>query len=359
MNTVKKSDVKYRYALNENDELVEIQRAHIIGGTYHCPQCGKLMICKCGSKNAWHFAHNKAECDYNKYLHTVAEQRFLEWFNTSEDISLVLRTKGICNNANECRFYREYLCEKQINSDKFNLKQFFIHCEKEKAYEKNGHRYIADLLCRPKNDKNEPLFIEICVSHPCEQQKLDSGIRIIEFIIKSEDDIDEIEKNIIKESEKIRLYNFHPKEIKSSPNQFEGMLRKFIVFKSKKGYEGTINCNKLSNRRGLIELSIPYNGYNQEFLDDGGFFSIAFAVATKYDTALKHCCLCKYHIYDLWDGSGICKLYKKYGTNRYSSENDAQKCSYFQPDEDSIQKRIKKFDDYSKENPVDIWIKPE
>ena len=356
---MKEKQVKYRYALNKNNELIEIQSAHRVKGEYYCPECGKEMTCKCGQKNAWHFAHNKAECDYNRYLHTIAEQRLLEWFNTSNEIFLVLRTKGICNNAKECRFYREYLCEKQIDSDKFNLKQYFTHCEKEKAYEKNGHRYIADLLCHQKNQKYEPLFIEICVNHPCEQQKLDSGIKIIEFVIKSEDDIDEIKENIIRESEKIRLYNFHPKNVESSPNQFEGMLQKFIIFKSKKGYVDTISCNELSTRRGLIELSIPYNGGNQVFLDEGGFFSIAFAVATKYDTSLKHCCLCKYHVYDYWDGSGICKLYKKCGTNRYCYDNDAQRCQYFCIDTDSIQMRIKEFDDYCSQNPVDIWTKPE
>lgn len=356
---MKKSNVKYRYALNENDELVEVHYAHDIGGTYHCPHCGKQMICKCGAKNAWHFAHNKAECDYNKYLHTVAEQRLLEWFNTSEEIPLVLKTKEVCIKSSECRFFNELMCEDQIDSDKFNLKLYYSHCEIEKSFEINEHRFIADLFCVPKNEKNEPLFIEICVTHPCERDKIDSGIRIIEFVIKSEDDIDSIVNETIKESERIRLYNFTPKYKKEKPDRFEGMLQKFIVFSSKKCYLGKpISCNELDKRRGLIEISIPFN-YGLGFFCEGGYYSIAFAVATKYDNTLKHCCLCKYHVYDFWDGSGICKLYKKYGTNRYSSENDARKCSYFQRDEESIQKRIKEFDDYSRENPVDIWIRPE
>ena len=356
---MEKTDVKYRYALNENDELIEIHSAHDLGGTYHCPQCGKQMICKCGQKNAWHFAHNKAECDYNKYLHTIAEQKILEWFNTSNDIPLVLRTKEICFKATKCKFHREHFCDRQIDSEKFNLKQYYRYCEKEKGYEKNGHRYVADLLCVPKTHKHEPLFIEICVTHSCEKEKLDSGIKIIEFVIKSEDDIDEIKEKIIRESEKIRLYNFHPKDIESNPNQFEGMLQKFILYPSKKGYlDKNISCNGLDKRRGLIEISISYN-YGPGFIGEGGFFSIAFAVATKYDNTLKHCCLCKYHVYDFWDGHGICRSYKKFGTNRDSSENDAWKCTYFRYDEDSIQERIKEFEEYCKQNPFDIWIKPE
>ena len=344
--------------MNENDELVEVQRAHDIGGTYHCPQCGKQMIYKCGAKNAWHFAHNKTECDYNKYLHTVAEQRILEWFNTSEEIALVLKTKRICNKASECRLFQEDICDLPIDSDKFNLKQYYTYSEKEKGYERNGHRFIADLLCVPKNEKNEPLFIEICVTHPCEQEKIDSGIKIIEFVIKSEDDIDKIIGKKIQESEIIRLYNFFPKYEVGNSTLFKNTLQKFILFSSKKGYKKVINCRALNERSGLIEISIPYNDYESEFMGGGGFFSIAFAVATKYDNSLKHCCLCKYHSYRDWDGFGICKLYKKYGKNRYSSDNNAQKCSYFRPDEDSIQKRIKEFEEYCEQNPVDIWIKP-
>ena len=354
---MKKSEVKYRYALNENNELVEVHSAHDIGGTYHCPQCGKQMICKCGQKNAWHFAHNKAECDYNKYLHTIAEQKLLEWFNSSNDISIVLRTKEICFKAEVCKFYREQLCDKEINSDKFNLKKYYGHCELEKGIEKNGHRFIADLLCYPRNERNDPLFIEIFVTHSCEPEKINSGIRIIEFDIKSENDLDAIIGKTIKECDRIRLYNFHPNLICKTPDRFQGLLKKFILLPSKKGYVCNISCNELEKHRGLIEISIPYNDYAPEFLGGGGFFSIAFAVATRYDNTIKHCCLCKYHVYRDWDGFGVCNLYKRFGTKRYSSNNDARNCSYYRPDEQSIQMRIKEFDNYRRENPVVIWLK--
>lgn len=90
-----KPKVKYLYALNENNELIEIKDAHELGGAYHCPECGQQMICKCGAKNAWHFAHEKVECDYNHYLHTIAEQRILEWFNAA------FEAKGSLNSWEE------------------------------------------------------------------------------------------------------------------------------------------------------------------------------------------------------------------------------------------------------------------
>lgn len=187
-----KPKVKYLYALNENNELIEIKDAHELGGAYHCPECGQQMICKCGAKNAWHFAHEKVECDYNHYLHTIAEQRILEWFNAAFEVPMVLQINEVCESMEKCNFYREEFCCRSCLSDVFNLKDYYRNCEREIRYEKNGHTYVADLLCFPKNVNHDPLFIEICVTHPCEEEKIASGIRIIEFVIKSEEDIDEI-----------------------------------------------------------------------------------------------------------------------------------------------------------------------
>ncbi len=350
-----KTSIKYRYALNANGELIEIHDA-CRTGKYYCPQCKGMMVCKLGAKKAWHFAHNKTECDYNSYLHTIAEQRVLDWFNASNLIPLVLRTKRICIEKDNCRFFQEEFCTQDIDSEEFNLKDYYSLCEKEKSYAKNGHRFVADLLCSPNNAKNDPLFIEICVTHPCELDKLKSGIRIIEFVINSEDEIDSIIGKRIRESERVRLHDFQPKDKCSLPSIFESSIQKFLLFPSKKGYVETIHCSQLTSRRGIIEISIPYNDYDPAFMGDGGFFSIAFAVSTQFDKSIKHCCLCKYHVFDSWDGKGICKLSKKYGTNRYSFENDAQKCQYFRIDNESILSRIKIFDEYRNQNPVDIWI---
>ena len=281
----------------------------------------------------------------------IAEQRLFEWFNTSNEIPIVLRTKDICFKAIKCSLYREHYCDKQIDSDKFNLKQYYTYCEKEKGYEKNGHKYIPDLLCFPKNEKNAPLFIEVCVTHPCAPEKINSGIRIIEFVIKSENDIDEIIGKTIKESDRIHLYNFHPKYNFKTPDKFIGIFKKFILLPSKKGYVVTITCNELNNHRGLIEISIPDNSNDSKFLG-AGFLGAAFAIATRYDNTLKHCCLCKYFVYRDWDGFGKCD---KFSTKRYFSK-DAWKCSYYRPDDQSIQKRIELFDEYCNNNPVLIWL---
>lgn len=354
---MKKPHVRYLYALNDNNELIEIHTAHELGGVFHCPECGEKMICKCGTKKAWHFAHEKVECDYNHYLHTVAEQRIMEWFNRSNDIPLILQRDEKCEESTKCKCYYYEFCRKTVDSEPFNLKRYYSHCDREIRFEKERQNYIADILCYPKNERHEPLFIEICVTHPCEEKKLESGIKIIEFVIQSEYDLDEIIGKQIRLGEKTKLYNFHPKEKTSSNRVFERRFEKFVLFSSKKGFVDKIQCSRLNERRGILEITIPYNEYVPEFMGEGGFFSIAYAVAFQYDSSIKHCCLCKYHTYDDWDGIGICRLFKKYGTNREAILNDAQKCTYFRIDKASVESRKKEFDSYCSQNPVDIWHK--
>lgn len=350
--------VKYRYALNANNELIEIKAAHELGGIYHCPECGQQMIYKCGTKKAWHFAHEKVECDYNHYLHTIAEQRIFEWFNAATEVPMVLQINEVCESMVKCNFYREEFCCRSGLSDVFNLKDYYGNCEKEIRYEKNGRAYVADLLCFPKNVNHDPLFIEICVTHPCEEEKIASGIRIIEFVIKSEEDIDEIIGKQIIQSDKVRLYNFHAKDKLSSKNRFEqALLQKFILFPSKKGFLKPIHCSELNSRRGDMEITTLYNDYVPVFEGDGGFFSVAYAIAFQYDNAIKHCCLCKYHVYDDREGHGICRPYKKFGTNKESSGNDAQRCRFFRISHEFIQSKQKEFDSYCCRNSVEIWLK--
>lgn len=56
-----------------------------------------------------------------------------------------------------------------------------------------------------------------------------------------------------------------------------------------------------------------------------------------------------------WAGDSFCKLYKKCGNPKYCRDNDASKCSMFGEDREMIQRVISDFNDYIKENPVDVW----
>ncbi len=55
-------------------------------------------------------------------------------------------------------------------------------------------------------------YVEICVTHPCTQEKIDSHIPILEFKIESEADIHMLLSGSYSVcNERIRTFNFHPK----------------------------------------------------------------------------------------------------------------------------------------------------
>lgn len=333
------------------------------------------MIKRCGNYRTWHFAHKTKQCDYDKYLHTVAEQKILEWFNSSSDVKIDICSFSKCLYSDKCRWkddedpvlkefkdlsldeFEDYGCKKKI-VNRYNLKEWFNYGELEKSYVKNGRRYVADIYCHRKKSNGEPLFLEICVTHRCELEKINSGIRIIEFDISSEEDIDTIINSPIKESEYIHLYNFHPKESISN-EVFRGIkLKKVVLYPSLKTSLYYLSCSEIDKRRGIFEITAYELYANQYFLDYKGFYHVAIAVASRY-IPFKSCYLCKYHELNKWGGGYICTLYKSYGKQKFCRDNNPLECSQFLRDEDAINKRITAMNEYMKSHPVDIWIHPQ
>ena len=355
------SNIQYRYALDDEGQLIEIKDAENKNEKFICPHCKSEMIKRCGNIKAWHFAHKKKKCDYNKYLHTVAEVKIADWFNSSEHIYLKYYSLIMCPEHTVCKLHKRR-CNKK-NKTEIDLKAYFGKAQIEKTFFKNNNKFVADIFCENNKDKTNPLFIEICVTHPCEQEKIDSGIKIIEFFIKSESDIENIINNPIKTCEHIKFHNFTPPQKIANNNtsdKFKQNIRKFILFPSMKACMEEIECDKLQQRRGIFELSIPYELDLEDcipsFFLDGGFYKVAFAVANKH-FSLRSCYLCKYQKYSEWDSINICTLYKKYGTNKDCLQNNAKDCSYFRIDLETNQERIKAFEEYKKSNPIDLWIK--
>lgn len=357
---MRNSNVHHRFALNESNLLVEIHDAQHMSGLFYCPHCKMEMIMRCGVKNAWHFAHKHMECEYDKYLHSVAIHRICDWYNRSSEILLLLPINEKCFKFNDCLFYNLKGCVRGALSDPYNLKKWFGSCEKEKYFTKNGQNFVADLLCSNNTNGQDPLFIEICVTHPCEKKKIDSGIRIIELIIENESDIDNIISGHIKitENEKNRFYNFQPKPKIVDSSQISVFFQKFILFPSMKACIcPMISCKEVQNRRGIFEVTIKYDECVPLFFNFGGFYSVAFALASTYVNDLKSCSLCKYQAYNEWGNNYICKLYRKFDLDKLCSENNPLNCSYFKRDEIAIKERIEEFKKFEENFGTDIWVK--
>lgn len=193
-------------ALDCNGKLLRIEETiERKDETFLCPHCKQEVIGKYGKERRWHFAHKKKECDYDKYLHSIAEIQIAEWFNKEKEIILDMIQYDTCIKNKECPLYNEYDCKKEKRTE-INLKAYYSECLLERKY----GNFIADLLCKRNHQKEDnPIFIEIYVSHKCTEEKIKSGIRIIEISIEKEEDITKIINNTkLKEGDGIKLYNF-------------------------------------------------------------------------------------------------------------------------------------------------------
>lgn len=354
---MKEKKVRYKYAYNEQGDLVSIDDAQKGGGQYYCLECHDKMVPKKGECYAYHFAHKATECKYNNYLHTLAELLIQKWYNESTDIELSVPINETCVFFESCLFKKEG-CIHVVNSPFHNLKKWYANCEREPNDTIAKYGFKPDLFLRDDANPKNCIFIEIAVTHPCELDKINSGIRIIEFVIESEDDIESIIKNnIIQANEKIQMYNFRGENKTRDIENNELSLSKFYLFPSKKvRADFHYKCHEKNENRGVFEIIVDGDEFALNTPKGHMFFDVAIAYACQFYGDLKHCNLCKYQKEDFY-GNSICTLYKKYGTSRCCSDNNPSKCSYFRKDLALIKQRIEIFEEYKKEHPVLIWHK--
>ena len=345
--------IKYGFCLDENNELARISAVTVENKhrhTYHCLECGQEMIPKALSseKVKPYFAHKPGtECSgsFESYLHKVAKWRIKKYFNDGGSYQFKRVQELPCKELDSCMFAKEW-CKGMVMKS-FNVRDFYDTIEEEKCV--NG--YVADLfLSDSKNSKKEGLLIEICVKHPCEPEKIASGMKIIEAVIKDESDIDYILKNGFSEDEKKMIYktNVRFPDIPFSKERFRfynfknlskerlsmGEITRFTLnkwgipiisdyhafkcdIKGKRFDESSIAELDMNLQQWdddcLIELQDPkkyHNGYQ-----------IGMRYLMYYGYNRKNCWLCKYN------ANGLCTLYKKYNTPKQPTSNHAELCN--------------------------------
>lgn len=347
---MKNSHAYQNFALDTNNRIVNIKDIDYPNDRYYCPFCHNEMIAKRGNIRQWHFAHKADKCSYDKYLHSIAERMIMNWFNQKEQIILSMDNYEKCDKYDNCVFHDETIC-KRVKRDQFDLKKYYSKCTQEHRY----GNFIADLYCENKTNHNSPIFIEIFVTHECSQEKKESGIRIIELSIQSEEDILSIVNSTnLDECEKVRLYNFKRKE--SLANDFAQPFQKYILHHSLKSYvEDTFTCRNYNrHRKGIYEISMPYDDCIPYFSNSGGLYTVGKVKAHLDGYLKKDCQLCKWQAEDTW-GDKLCKLYKKCGNPQYCRDNDASKCSMFRENTQIINDAISDFNEYQKNHSIDIW----
>lgn len=260
----KESRMEQHFAVSKEGRLCHITEAHNNQEDFYCPHCGCRMLKKCGDIRTWHFAHDprsynefQKKCYYESYLHAYAKLRFKQWFDKSNSIMLHYRQGVVCKLSDICKLHDEDECINH-STDKCDLKKHFDTCKVEAPVKEDNGCYRADLLLESNKNPNNRLLLEINVSHRCTNQKKTSNAKIIEFDVSSEEDIEYIVSHDIRESEKVRYYNFRIKT-KKGVIWPKLILPKFILYRSRKFRVDSKNSCltiKSHHRSSIFEITV-------------------------------------------------------------------------------------------------------
>ena len=329
------SNVKYHFAKNSFGEIIDIKDVQKgEKATFYCIECGDEMSAVLGDKREHHFRHKNSKCSYESYLHKLGKERLKKLFDESDKLEIH------CNFSFKCNDNCVLNCLEKINHSVkiipriLDLKILYDKCEVEKEYK----GFIADLLLSNSKIPNlEPLFLEISHTHDCEQEKLDSGIKIIELKVKDDRDLkfklplEESDRRLNFKDRNIRFYNFCHK-----PSY---LLFRCCVSKPKDGIVEcsfkTINCSdsdRHDNYKNFLDITVDRDDEDnlrkflpQILLVDNQQIFINNGVRTINKSV--HCLNC-YH------STQNCRDFIRWKNSRYSFdrlrlENLPYMCQYF------------------------------
>lgn len=385
--------IKYKRARNDNDEIVNIEQvtSEMRKATkFTCISCGNELSACLGSKNQHHFRHKtEVDCNPETYLHKMGKYTFVKAYREclaqGKPFNITLKQKVPCVKEESCPIRHSFgddpdVCNKYEWKD-FDLTQYYDSVAEE---EKVGS-FVADILLKRSKD-DQPILVEIMVSHACEENKIQSGYRIIEIELNKEEDLELIESCQLRQTELldsdcfetnrrknrrnkeetpvVRFYNFHDakKELlnfhevhqfaiyKNNPSRF--CLNETVLCGEKdKMIERHKNENKL-----LYEILFygEWGFYDEVFFSpDGeglwGRNRFVFGVAMAFERGFKirNCFLCRYHALNAYnsfvleeDKPIFCKLYKKLQTNPKCHSTKAIGCRAFIPDKRAYEKYL-------------------
>lgn len=365
--------MEQHYAVSKSGVLVHINEAHDSKEDCFCPHCGCRMLKRCGNIRAWHFAHDyryenevNKKCSYESYLHAFAKLRFKQWFEDSESIILHYQQSMACKYVTNC-IWKESgdECYKLVEKT-VDLKKYLNVCKLEETVHVDDNRFRADLLwSNPDNSKND-ILIEIKVTHECTQKKKESHKRIIEFEVHSEEDVEKIIANDIRESETVKFYGLKANDIVDENISPRHNLSKSIYYDTGKVFTGSAcNCKDYTNRRHHALLEITFKNSNsiqvlpskrhdnQKKVSFGRLSILALSLAKSIGYNVRNCYLCEHHHYDYDNKKLTCEL----NSNKPCEASQALSCDNFKLNEVSHQKNLEGFRLFSKNNTVNVWSK--
>lgn len=337
--------IKYRYALDEQGRTVCIddvcendKKLH----TYYCIGCGATMIARTGKIKKWHFAHKGTEehCNPETYLHKLAKRLVMDKFYNTNSFEVSYWQDVKCSLLQTCAFAEKYNCHCKMLKT-YDLKKYYDTCKEEQPID----NFVADLLLtNSENADRKPILIEIQVTHECEEQKKNSGLRIIELRIEDENVIKDLLKTSLKENASAdrdidtigfaKFYNFERKCKEPEPIEVKN-LKKFLLEKSGYSEIESIGCSHYSTKKNYG------NDTFEVFIDerhDLWAYQYGLLLAIQRGFITRACCFCKnYYNIDFnvrfRDTNKFCH---KYGEPKNPSLTYAQQCNNYSEDKELI-----------------------
>ena len=331
------ADIKYKHAYDENGKLVcidSISKENRKLHKYTCVGCGNPLLPRAiGSKyRKAHFYHKEeVVCSGETYLHKLTKQVVKHKFETEPTFYIEYNVSKKCSNA-ECK-YRNDRCQEEHSPYKVDLKKYYDTCTEESTVK----GYIADLLLtNSKNPELAPTLIEVCVSHPCDEEKRNSGLRIIEISIKNEQDIFKLKHEdviseplyVAKRERNVDFFSFKRELL----IPFHIKLQRYVYIPNQNpvGYLTEIDCSKVHNRLRMDSL-IELNVVNTKNYEQCELWDILQWMSKH--KGLRRCNLCKFYYATIYEDYAICRLSKKYGKPVHPAMDEAERCSSYRNEE--------------------------
>lgn len=217
---------QFTIALDKDGKTINIDNAtkHTM---YKCINCGEPMIVRKGEVREHHFAHyqDTQQCNHDDWLHKRIIDVLIKRLENSEHLT-ICTPNGEMDMSDNISFCREMQYE----------------------------TWIPDILIKKTE---EVIFIEVCVTHPCSKDKINSGYKIIE--IKAEDAraIEELEYETIHSSGKyykLIFHNFHTDNFIPAPVSVNGTHANYFILHADGNYE--ITQHKKFSDTDLLILGI-------------------------------------------------------------------------------------------------------
>lgn len=329
------SEIKYKYALDGDGNpvnIINVDRDSHRGRKFTCIGCGRVMVAKMGEVIEPHFAHKSyCSCNGETYYHELGKKIILRRLSSDQPLYVELKQRTRCNQAADCILSNDP-CRREW-PHRYDLKGFYNVYTEEKSF---GF-FRADVLLEDINCNKPPILIEICNTHKCIPEKINSGLRIIEIAVRTEEDAKWLESNVITEDDDRVIFHNFTRERKPMSLKPERLPMFCIEGEDNYSYSTDfINCTEDCGMPGAVFSAFYPFLDSLRRIDDFDWDEedvLLLLAKERYGVKIKgepikSCTFCRYYRKSYKD-EHICCMYKNYDTNKNPERAEATNCTYY------------------------------